>query len=496
MFYDSNGNLAKVYDITESNTNFIMRIASYNSSFIVISEVHLVNTGNFYITGFFMLLNVNTLVQTTYTFPVSVEVSPYDSNINNMAIYVINGLVFAIGSGSHIGGSSNYGMGVWQMNTTYYVSTVASIQVSSSTAVPLGGSWIIIPSTDSNSFYLIAETIDGSKLFLIDEINYSSGTITLIGIDGISGGYSGGYVYLLKNQYITSNTGNVYYEIFISYPDTVNYQICFNVIKFNNTYIDVHHKLTLGITNTSTAPYVRLLGYDFEPSISGGLDGIYNMYYVGMNYQFMQLPISLSGTLTNIISWSLVSNVKSSYFQRWQNELYAFQTGNVGGYWNINTGIMIELDYSSQTNSLCAATKFLSVAQGGSTGVGSGNNGGDGSGEGGTWGDGSGGVNGTPSPTPINNNGGTDAIVPILSSIFGNIKTDIVFVVYGIICGLLTWKLALTGLVAGIGVSTLLCVMAGLLPIWAIGLCIVLDVTLIILGSGLLNKNGNDKGAN
>ena len=107
---------------------------------------------------------------------------------------------------------------------------------------------------------------------------------------------------------------------------------------------------------------------------------------------------------------------------------------------------------------------------------------------------------GVPYPTPNNgggdNNGGgsgTGAIIPILSSIFGNVVTDIVFVIFGIVCGLLTWKFALTGLVAGIGISTFLCAMAGLLPIWAVGLCIVLDVTIIILGSGLLNKTGNEK---
>ncbi len=84
-----------------------------------------------------------------------------------------------------------------------------------------------------------------------------------------------------------------------------------------------------------------------------------------------------------------------------------------------------------------------------------------------------------------------NSITPILVSIFGNIKTDIVFVIFGIIVGLLTWKFAMTGLIAGIGISTFLCVMAGLLSIWAVGLCIVLDVTLIVLGSGLLNKTEN-----
>ena len=94
----------------------------------------------------------------------------------------------------------------------------------------------------------------------------------------------------------------------------------------------------------------------------------------------------------------------------------------------------------------------------------------------------------TPSPTII---GGT--IIPILTSIFGNATTDIIFVIFGVVCGLLTWKFALTGLIAGIGISTFLCALAGILPIWAVGLCIVLDITIIVLGSGLLNRNGNGK---
>jgi hypothetical protein len=94
----------------------------------------------------------------------------------------------------------------------------------------------------------------------------------------------------------------------------------------------------------------------------------------------------------------------------------------------------------------------------------------------------------TPSPTII---GGTT--IPILTSIFGNATTDIIFVIFGVVCGLLTWKFALTGLIAGIGISTFLCALAGILPIWAVGLCIVLDITIIVLGSGLLNRNGNGK---
>jgi hypothetical protein len=89
------------------------------------------------------------------------------------------------------------------------------------------------------------------------------------------------------------------------------------------------------------------------------------------------------------------------------------------------------------------------------------------------------------------NGGGTNSIIPILTSIFGNIKTDIIFIIFGIICGLLTWKFALTGLIAGLTISAFLCTMAGLLPIWAVGLVIVLDITLIVLGSGLLNKKEN-----
>ena len=100
-------------------------------------------------------------------------------------------------------------------------------------------------------------------------------------------------------------------------------------------------------------------------------------------------------------------------------------------------------------------------------------------------------VSTSPTPTPTNNNGGNNNIndaTSIFTDIFGNIKTDIVFVIFGIICGLATWKFALTGLIAGIGISTLLCAMANLMPIWGIGLCIVLDITIIVLGSGLLSK--------
>jgi hypothetical protein len=94
--------------------------------------------------------------------------------------------------------------------------------------------------------------------------------------------------------------------------------------------------------------------------------------------------------------------------------------------------------------------------------------------------------------TSTSDGGGIDAILPTLEAIFGNVKTDFVFIIFGVICGLLTWKFALVGLVAGIGISTFLCTLANLLPIWAVGLCIVLDVTIIILGSGLLNKTNNN----
>jgi hypothetical protein len=104
---------------------------------------------------------------------------------------------------------------------------------------------------------------------------------------------------------------------------------------------------------------------------------------------------------------------------------------------------------------------------------------------------------GNIAPTPISGTGGTgsiDTVIPILTSIFGNVYNDVVFIIFAVICGLCTWKFALTGLVAGIGISTLICALAGLLPIWAVGLCIVLDVTIIILGSGLLNKTNRSVG--
>jgi hypothetical protein len=97
-----------------------------------------------------------------------------------------------------------------------------------------------------------------------------------------------------------------------------------------------------------------------------------------------------------------------------------------------------------------------------------------------------------PYPEPTDNGGynnsPTSTVIDTLISIFGNVENDMVFIIFGVICGLATWKFAMTGLIAGIGISTLFCILAGLLPIWGIGLCVVLDITLIILGSGLLNK--------
>jgi len=498
MFYDSDGILAKTYNVTYSPTSTSVfgspRIAKYNSTFLVIGDISTSYPTNNYVESWFILLNVNTLATTFYNSPVDVITSTYSSANGvpkNMAIYVVDNSAFIIGTGYY---SGTYGMGVWQLFPNATVKTIASIQNSISSSIPLGGCWIVVPSTDSNRFYLIAETAVSSREFLIDEICYTAGagSITLIGVSGVSGDYSGGYIYLLNSKFITNIYGNFYNEVLIYYPDTTNQQMCLNVIRFNNTFIDVHHNVTIGgFTGTFQSPYIRLLGYDIINN-GTGLDGIYNLYYVGLDYKFMQFPITLSGTNTNIIVWSSISNTKAFMFPQWQTEIYNFQTGNIGGFWNINTGIMVELDYSSVTNSLCVATKFLSASQGGSTGVGSGNGGTDGSGQGGNWYDDTTTPTPTPSPTPFNDGGGVGAIIPILTSIFGNIRTDIIFVIFGVICALLTLKFALTGLIAGIGISTFLCVMAGLLDIWAVGLCIVLDITLIVLGSGLLNKNGNN----
>ena len=487
LFYDSNGILAKQYTITDSYSYMAFyRVAVYNSTYICITETHEIYPTANQVTGWFMLLNVNTLANTVYNFN-PIDVSDYVSQLGypiGLAMYVNNGYVFAIAVGTYAG---TYGLGVWQLLTNGTVLTVASIQKASSsdTRIPLGGCWIVVNSPNTNSFYLIGETYMTSHIFMIDEICYTVGSssIVLIGINGGVGGYSGGYVYFINSIYITDSVGNSYTEILIYYPANTNNEFVLNLIKFNATFLDVNH-LTV-ITGVNVFTYPRLVGYD-SVLTGNGLDGVYNLYYIGLNYSFMQLPVSLSNSVNGVPTFSLTGGLISSYYQVWQTELFYFQTNNIGGFWDINTGILVEIDYSSQNNALACATKFLSVAHGGNTGVGSG--GSNGNNGGGSW---NGSNGGSPVPTAINYNGsgGVNTVVPILTSIFGNVVIDIIFVIYGVICSLLTWKFAMTGLIAGIGISTFLCTMAGILPIWAVGLCVILDITLIVLGSGLLNKN-------
>jgi hypothetical protein len=72
-----------------------------------------------------------------------------------------------------------------------------------------------------------------------------------------------------------------------------------------------------------------------------------------------------------------------------------------------------------------------------------------------------------------------------------------VLIIYVVICGLCTYLFAFTGLIAGLDIATVICFLTGLLgslmyPV--LGLIIVVNIALIIFGSGLLNrrKNGND----
>jgi hypothetical protein len=97
----------------------------------------------------------------------------------------------------------------------------------------------------------------------------------------------------------------------------------------------------------------------------------------------------------------------------------------------------------------------------------------------------------TPTPTP-NNSGGQ------LLGIFSNWQNIAVIVIYAVFCALLTWKFAFVGLIAGLDIATVICMLVGLLgglmyPV--LGLVIIANVALIIVGSGLLNKRGNGEQA-
>lgn len=88
--------------------------------------------------------------------------------------------------------------------------------------------------------------------------------------------------------------------------------------------------------------------------------------------------------------------------------------------------------------------------------------------------------------------GGTD--LTGLTAFLTNWQYMAIIIIYALCCGLLTWKFAFTGLVAGLDIATVITFVTGLLgglmyPV--LGLVIVANVALIITGSGLLNKRSN-----
>lgn len=92
--------------------------------------------------------------------------------------------------------------------------------------------------------------------------------------------------------------------------------------------------------------------------------------------------------------------------------------------------------------------------------------------------------------------GGYPSILGFLSSFtWQNIA---ILIIYFVITGLCTWKFAFTGLIAGIDISTVVCFVTGLLgslmyPV--LGLVIIVNIALIILGAGLLNRKSNGQDA-
>jgi hypothetical protein len=91
--------------------------------------------------------------------------------------------------------------------------------------------------------------------------------------------------------------------------------------------------------------------------------------------------------------------------------------------------------------------------------------------------------------------GGTGSIWSFLSSFTWQ---DIaILVIYSVLCGLCTYLFAFTGLIAGLNIATVICFVMGLLgslmyPV--LGLVIIADIALIIMGSGLLNRTKKDSG--
>jgi hypothetical protein len=89
--------------------------------------------------------------------------------------------------------------------------------------------------------------------------------------------------------------------------------------------------------------------------------------------------------------------------------------------------------------------------------------------------------------------GGGDSI-NFITGFLTNWQYMAILITYGVCCGLLTWKFAFTGLIAGLDIATIITFVTGLLgglmyPV--LGLVIVANIALIITGSGLLNKRSN-----
>jgi hypothetical protein len=91
--------------------------------------------------------------------------------------------------------------------------------------------------------------------------------------------------------------------------------------------------------------------------------------------------------------------------------------------------------------------------------------------------------------------GGATDTIGFMVDFLSNWRYIAILIIYGVCCGLLTWKLAFTGLIAGLDIATVVCFVTGLLgglmyPV--LGLVIVANIALIITGSGLLNRTKLD----
>jgi hypothetical protein len=99
-----------------------------------------------------------------------------------------------------------------------------------------------------------------------------------------------------------------------------------------------------------------------------------------------------------------------------------------------------------------------------------------------------------PLPSYDGGIGGGGNSVSFITGFLTNWQYMAILITYGVCCGLLTWKFAFTGLIAGLDIATVITFATGLLgglmyPV--LGLVIVANVALIITGSGLLNKRSN-----